>query len=79
MKRQFGFTLIELMISLALGVAISWVVLDVSLNAMRNSRDIVATGDVMEKGLYLGDLLKREIKNTGFYGKHKFFQILENS
>ena len=69
MKKQSGFTLIELMISLALGVAISWVVLDVSLNAMRNSRDIVATGDVMEKGLYLGDLLKREIKNTGFYGR----------
>ena len=69
MKKQSGFTLIELMISLALGVAISWVVLDVSLNAMRNSRDIVATGDVMEKGLYLGDLLKREIKHAGFYGR----------
>ena len=57
------------MISLALGVAISWVVLDVTLNAMRNSRDIVATGDVMEKGVYLGDLLKREIKHAGFYGR----------
>ncbi|MFT6043480.1 MAG: prepilin-type N-terminal cleavage/methylation domain-containing protein, partial [Porticoccaceae bacterium] len=42
MKKQSGFTLIELMISLSLGVAISWVVLDVSLNAMRNSRDIIA-------------------------------------
>ena len=69
MKRQFGFTLIELMISLALGVAISWVVLDISLNAMRNSRDIIANGDVIEKGVYLGDLLKREIKHAGFYGR----------
>ena len=69
MKKQSGFTLIELMISLSLGVAISWVVLDVSLNAMRNSRDIIATGDVIEKGLYLGDLLKREIKHAGFYGR----------
>ena len=69
MKRQFGFTLIELMISLALGIAISWVVLDVSLNAMRNSGDIVATGDVIEKGVYLSDLLKREIKHAGFYGR----------
>ena len=57
------------MISLALGVAISWVVLDISLNAMRNSRDIIANGDVIEKGLYLGDLLKREIKHAGFYGR----------
>ena len=69
MKKQSGFTLIELMISLSLGVAISWVVLDVSLNAMRNSRDIIANGDVIEKGLYLGDLLKREIKHAGFYGR----------
>jgi type IV pilus assembly protein PilW len=69
MKKQSGFTLIELMISLALGVAISWVVLDISLNAMRNSRDIIANGDVIEKGLYLGDLLKREIKHAGFYGR----------
>ncbi len=69
MKKQSGFTLIELMISLALGVAISWVVLDISLNAMRNSRDIIATGDVIAKGGYLGDLLKREIKHAGFYGR----------
>ena len=69
MKKQSGFTLIELMISLSLGVAISWVVLDVSLNAMRNSRDIIATGDVIAKGVYLGDLLKREIKHAGFYGR----------
>ena len=69
MKKQSGFTLIELMISLSLGVAISWVVLDVSLNAMRNSRDIIANGDVIEKGVYLGDLLKREIKHAGFYGR----------
>ena len=57
------------MISLALGVAISWVVLDISLNAIRNSRDIIATGDVIAKGGYLGDLLKREIKHAGFYGR----------
>jgi type IV pilus assembly protein PilW len=69
MKKQSGFTLIELMISLALGVAISWVVLDISLNAIRNSRDIIATGDVIAKGGYLGDLLKREIKHAGFYGR----------
>jgi type IV pilus assembly protein PilW len=69
LKKQSGFTLIELMISLALGVAISWVVLDVTLNAIRNSRDIVATADVMEKGIYLSNLLKREIKHAGFYGR----------
>ncbi len=69
MKRQSGFTLIELMISLALGIAISWVVLNVSLNVMRSNQNILATGDVIEKGVYLGYLLKREIKHAGFYGR----------
>ena len=69
MKKQSGFTLIELMISLALGIAISWVVLNVSLNVMRSNQDILATGDVIEKGVYLGYLLKREIKHAGFYGR----------
>ena len=57
------------MISLALGIAISWVVLNVSLNVMRSNQDILATGDVIEKGVYLGYLLKREIKHAGFYGR----------
>jgi|TARA_B110000908_G_scaffold172434_1_gene239788 prepilin-type N-terminal cleavage/methylation domain-containing protein len=64
-----GFTLVELMVSLALGVTMSWVVLDLSLTAMRNSQDIRATAELMEKGRYVSDLLRREIKLAGFYGR----------
>ena len=69
MKKQSGFTLIELMISLALGLAISWVMLDVSLNAVRNGQNITSNGDVIEKGRFMSDLLKREIKHAGFFGR----------
>ena len=66
---QAGFSLIELMISLALGAAVSWVILDVSLTSIHNSRDIESTGEVVEKGRYASDLLRREIKHAGFYGR----------
>jgi type IV pilus assembly protein PilW len=69
MKQAFGFTLIELMISLTLGVAISWIMLDVTLSAARNSSDINAAGNIVENGRYLGHLLKREIKHAGFFGR----------
>lgn len=71
MKKQSGFTLIELMVSLALGIAISWLVLDVSLNAIRSNQDTVANGEVIDKGVFLVDLLKREINYAGYYGEVK--------
>jgi type IV pilus assembly protein PilW len=69
MKKESGFTLIELMVSLALGLGISWVMLDISLNAARNGQDARSSGDVIEKGRYLVGLLQREIKHAGFYGR----------
>tara|TARA_B110000967_G_C18848635_1_gene543380 strand:+ start:223 stop:1125 length:903 start_codon:yes stop_codon:yes gene_type:complete len=69
MKKQSGFTLIELMVSLALGLGISWVMIDISLNAARSGQDIRSNGDVIEKGRYVSNLLKREIKHAGFFGR----------
>ena len=79
MKKQSGFTLIELMISLALGLAISWMMLDVSLNAVRNGQDITSNGDVIEKGRFMSDLLKREIKHAGFFGRIVSANVESNS
>ena len=69
MKKQSGFTLIELMISAALGVGISWIVLDISVNAMRNNRELLAAGDIVDRGVSLVSLLKRDISQAGFYGR----------
>ncbi len=66
---QAGFTLLELMISLGLGIAISWVVLDIALTGVRNNQDVITSGEVTENGRYLSNLLEYELNHAGFYGQ----------
>ena len=66
---QAGFTLLELMISLGLGIAISWVVLDIALTGVRNNQDLITSGEVTENGRYLSNFLENELNHAGFYGQ----------
>ena len=66
---QAGFTLLELMISLGLGIAISWVVLDIALTGVRNNQDVITSGEVTENGRYLSNFLEYELNHAGFYGQ----------
>ena len=66
---QAGFTLLELMISLGLGIAISWVVLDIALTGVRNNQDVITSGEVTENGRYLSNFLENELNHAGFYGQ----------
>ena len=66
---QTGFTLLELMISLGLGIAISWVVLDIALTGVRNNQDVITSGEVTENGRYLSNFLEYELNHAGFYGQ----------
>ena len=66
---QTGFTLLELMISLGLGIAISWVVLDIALTGVRNNQDVITSGEVTENGRYLSNFLENELNHAGFYGQ----------
>ena len=68
-ESQAGFTLLELMISLGLGIAISWVVLDIALTGVRNNQDVITSGEVTENGRYLSNFLEYELNHAGFYGQ----------
>ena len=68
-ESQAGFTLLELMISLGLGIAISWVVLDIALTGVRNNQDVITSGEVTENGRYLSNFLENELNHAGFYGQ----------
>ena len=68
-ESQAGFTLLELMISLGLGIAISWVVLDIALTGVRNHQDVITSGEVTENGRYLSNFLENELNHAGFYGQ----------
>ena len=63
-----GFSLIELMIALALGLLLSTAMIDVTLNASRSHRHLQLATEVLENGRYLTGLLTREVRLAGYYG-----------
>jgi|TARA_B110000879_G_scaffold127041_1_gene167457 type IV pilus assembly protein PilW len=66
---QGGFSLVELLIAVALGILLSWAILDVTLNSSRTAREVELTSEMVENGRYLSHLLKSEIRLAGFYGR----------
>lgn len=68
-KHQLGFSMVELLIAVALGILLSWAILDVTLTSTRTAREVELTSETVENGRYLSQLLKNEIRLAGFYGR----------
>ncbi|MBT7374739.1 MAG: hypothetical protein HN817_02285, partial [Porticoccaceae bacterium] len=68
-QQQSGFSIVELLIAVALGILLSWAILDVTLTASRTSREVELTSEMVENGRYLSQLLNSEIRLAGFYGR----------
>jgi len=68
-KYQSGFSMVELLIAVALGILLSWAILDVTLTSSRTAREVELTSETVENGRYLSQLLKNEIRLAGFYGR----------
>ncbi|MFW2422249.1 MAG: PilW family protein [Porticoccaceae bacterium] len=66
--RQQGFSMVELLVAMALGIALSWLVLDVYLTSSRAQAALLRNQQLNETGRYLSELLRREINSAGFYG-----------
>ena len=64
-----GFSLIELMMALALGLVITWSVLEVSLSSLRSSQTLNNSSEINETGRYLTQFLQKEISMAGFLGR----------
>ena len=65
---QFGFSLIELMIAMVLGLTIVAAVAALSLNATRSYRVMNQAGELIENGRYAIKLLNDDLEHAGFYG-----------
>ena len=68
-QQQSGFSMVELLIAVALGIVLSWAILDVTLNSSRTARELELTSEMVENGRYLTNLLSRELQLAGFYGR----------
>ena len=65
---QQGFSMLELLVAMALGIVLSWLVLDVYLTSSRAQANLLRNQQLNETGRYLSELLRREISSAGFYG-----------
>ena len=68
-QQQSGFSMVELLIAVALGIVLSWAILDVTLNSSRTARELELTSEMVENGRYLTNLLSGELQLAGFYGR----------
>ncbi|MEC5212063.1 type IV pilus assembly protein PilW [Polaromonas sp. CG_9.5] len=65
---QRGFTLIELMISLTLGLLLMTALVAVFLNVSRTNTEMVKTNGLIENGRFAIDILQEDIEHGGFWG-----------
>lgn len=66
--RQSGFTLVELMISMVLGLFIVLALLTLLINVNRNNSEMTKANRVIENGRFSIQLLQQDISHAGFWG-----------
>jgi type IV pilus assembly protein PilW len=65
---QRGFTLVELMISMVIGLFIVLALLTLLINVNRNNNEMVKTNRVIENGRFALQLLQADVSHAGFWG-----------
>ena len=65
---EIGLSLVELMIAMALGLAIVAGVSTLSLNATQSYRALNQGGELIENGQYALRILKNDLEHAGFFG-----------
>jgi type IV pilus assembly protein PilW len=72
-QRERGFTLIELMISLTLGLLVLAGLVSVFVNSSRANREHHRSAEQIENGRYATDVLMNDLHHAGYYGE--FFKL----
>ncbi len=68
--KQAGLTLIELMISVTIGLLLLVGLASVLFNSSRAQRELEKSGQVIENGRYAISLLTEDLRHAGFYGPY---------
>ena len=69
LRRQAGLSLVELMVSMALGLVVLSAVLLVFANTSASRSEVERTTRQIENGRYASELLSDDIRLAGFYGE----------
>lgn len=65
---QAGFTLVELMVSMAIGLLIVLALVTLLINVNRNNSEMTKTNRVIENGRFALQLLEADISHAGYWG-----------
>lgn len=68
-RYQSGMSLVELMVSMVIGLFITGVVIAVFISTSRSFRDMQKSREQIENGRFAMNLLSDEIRHAGFYGQ----------
>lgn len=69
-KGEAGFSLIELMIAMALGLVLLLGITTVVVNSSRSYTELTKASQRIENGRYAMDVLANDIRHAGFYGQY---------
>lgn len=67
---QHGFTLVELMISMTLGLLIILALVTMLINVNRNNSELSSTNRLIENGRFALQLLATDVSHAGYWGGH---------
>lgn len=67
-SRQSGFTLIELMVSMVIGLLILSALIALMFNVSRNNNEMTKTNRVIENGRFALQLLQADLSHAGYWG-----------
>lgn len=67
---QRGFTLVELMISMVLGLLIILALVTMLINVNRNNSELSSTNRLIENGRFALQLLATDVSHAGYWGGH---------
>jgi type IV pilus assembly protein PilW len=76
-RRSRGFTLIELMVSLTIGLALLAGLVSVFVNSSQANREFHRSSEQIENGRYASDVLMNDLHHAGYYGQ--FFRIPDSA
>lgn len=66
---QVGFTLIELMVSMVIGLLILAALIALLLNVSRNNSEMTKTNRLIENGRFTMQILQNDLVHAGFWGR----------
>jgi type IV pilus assembly protein PilW len=67
-KRQSGFTLIELMVSIVIGLLMLAALIALMLNVSRNNNEMTKSNRMIENGRFALQILQADISHAGYWG-----------